>query len=205
MLVDINSCDLNNDYFHFSNKRNIQSIMNNGLKPSVGAASKMVDDRPNVSISMGAKGIMGIINSFIYMFSNMEIKDISEEYRKYFLEISDFLSTDLVGRNLACKAVIRKLKDEVYFRIKLDESYLDIAKIGGLTGFDINLPITIDKSNIELITESGNVLSAYEFALSIYNKAKDIEVLREMNEDFFHMFENETDFSFDSLTKGMIR
>ena len=73
MVIDIKECDLNNDYFHFSNKNNIYSILNNGLKPSIGVASKMVGDSPNVSVSKGAKGIIGIINSFIYMFSNIFI------------------------------------------------------------------------------------------------------------------------------------
>lgn len=205
MLVDINNCDLNNDYFHFSNNSNVQSIMNYGLIPSVGAASKMVNDNPNVSVSMGAKGVMGILNSFIYMFSNSKIKSIPEEYKKYYFEILDFNSEELVGKDLACKAMARKLKDEVYFRVRLDESYLDKAKIGGLTGFDINLPITIDKSNIELVTENGKILSAYDFALFIYNKAKDIDIFRELNEDFFYMFENGKEFSFDKDNKGISR
>jgi len=205
VLIDINNCDLNNDYFHFSNINNVQSIMNYGLKPSLGAASKMVGDNPNVSVSMGAKGVMGIINSFIFMFSNMKIKNIPEEYRKYYFEIFDFNSEELISKDLASKAMIRKLKDEVYFRIKLDESYLNKAKIGGLTGFDINLPIAIDKSNIELITENGKIVSAYDFALFIYNKAKHIDIFRELNEDFFYMFENEIEFSFDNENKGIIR
>ena len=69
MMIDINECDMNNDYFHFTNKSNINSILNNGLIAQVGTASKLVEDRPNVSISKGGKGIMGIINSFIYKFA----------------------------------------------------------------------------------------------------------------------------------------
>ena len=80
--------------------------MNNGLIPSVGTASKMVSDRLNVSVSMGAKGVMGIINSFIYKFSTMEIKNIPEEYKKYFLEIESFLSENLIGQNLASRQLL---------------------------------------------------------------------------------------------------
>ena len=197
MFVDINNCDLNNDYFHFSNKSNVTSIMSHGLIPSIGAASKMVGDNSNVSVSMGAKGVMGIINSFIYMFSNSKIKNIPDEYKKYYFEISDFNSEELIGKDLACKAMTRKLQDEVYFKIRLDETTLSRAIIGGLTKFDIKLPISIDESNIEIVTENGKVLSAYDFALFIYNKAKDIEIFREVNEDFFYMFENEKEFSFN--------
>lgn len=194
MLIDINNCDLNNDYFHFSNKNNIQGILNDGLKPTLGPASKMVGDEPNVSVSMGARGIMGIINSFIFMFSNTTIENIPEEYKKYYHEISDFSSSELVDRDLACKAMTRKLKDEVYFRVRLDESHLNKAQVGGLTGFDIKMPVAIDKTNIDLVSENGKVLSAYDVSLSIYNKVKDNDIFREFNEDFFYMFENKSNF-----------
>lgn len=190
MYIDINECDLNNDYFHFSNRNNIESIMENGLIPSRGTASEMVNDRENVSVSEGAKGIIGIINSFIFMFSNLKVNEIPIPYRKYFLEITDYNTNELVGIELASSAVLRKLKEEVYFRVSLDADTLDKARIGGLTGFDINLPNKISKENIQLITSDNNIMTAYDFALYIYEKAKDIEIFREMNEGFFYMFDN---------------
>lgn len=191
MTIDIQDCDLNNDYFHFTNKSNIDSILNKGLIPSIGVASKLVNDRANVSVSKGGKGIMGIINSFIYKFyQEMKISDIPEEYKKYFLEINDFESNDFISKEVACNAMSRKLKDEVYFRVKLNEEQISSAKIGGLTGYDVNLPMEIDKSQLEIITDENNkVLSAYDVAQYIYNKAKEIEVFRKMHNDFFYMFE----------------
>lgn len=201
MMIDINKCDLNDDYFHFSNIKNIHNILNNGLIPLSGPASNMIKDRPNVSVSQGGKGIMGIINSFIYLFSTeIKISKIPEEYRKYFVEISDFNSNNLISREIVCRAIIRKLKDEVYFRVKLDESQLELARIGGgLTGYDVNLPVAIDKSNLSIITDSNNnVLSAYDVAKYVYEKAKNIDVFREEHEDFFYMFEGiEQNINFD--------
>lgn len=191
MTIDIEKCDINNDYFHFTNKANVNSILNNGLIPAIGVASKLVNDRENVSISKGGKGIMGIINSFIYKFyQEMRISDIPQDYYKYFLEISNFESNDDISKEIACRAMIRKLKDEVYFRVRLDKEQLAKAKIGGLTGYDVNLPIKIDNSNIDIVTDSNNkVLSAYDVAKYVYNRAKDIEVFRNMHNDFFYMFE----------------
>ena len=191
MIIDIKNCDLNNDYFHFTNKTNVDSILNNGLIPSIGTASKLVDDRENVSVSKGGKGIMGIINSFIYKFSNqIKVSEIPEEYKKYFIELSSFKSNNLINKEIACKAMIRKLKDEVYFRVKLDEEQLEKAKIGGLTGYDVNLPMKIEKSNLDVVTDGDNkVLSAYDVAAYIYEKTKHIEVFRKMHSDFFYMFE----------------
>lgn len=189
MYVDIKDCDLNNDYFHFSNRDNINSIMENGLIPSIGVASEMVGDRENVSVSKGAKGIMGIINSFIFMFSNLKVNEIPIPYRKYFLEITDYSINELVGIGIASSAVLRKLKEEVYFRISLDADILNKARIGGLTGFDINSSNKINKENIQLITSNNSIMTAYDFAFYIYEKAKDIEIFREMNEYFFYMFD----------------
>lgn len=191
MTIDIEKCDINNDYFHFTNKANVNSILNNGLIPTIGVASRLVNDRENVSVSKGGKGIMGIINSFIYKFyQGMRISDIPKEYYKYFAEITNFESDGDISKEIACKAMIRKLEDEVYFRVRLDKGQLSKAKIGGLTGYDVNLPIKIDAYNIDIITDKNNkVLNAYNVAKYVYNKAKDIEVFRNMHNDFFYMFE----------------
>ena len=193
MIVDIKKCDINNDYFHFTNRKNIDSILNNGLIPTIGAASQLVGDKPNVSVSKGGKGIMGIINSFIYKFSNkLRISEIPEEYKKYFQEISDFASESMIGKELAAKAMIRKLKDEVYFRVRLNEVQIEKAKVGGLTGYDVNLPMMIDKENLDVITDSDNkVLTAYDVASYVYERAKNINVFRNMHTYFFDMFEME--------------
>lgn len=189
MNIDINSVDLNEDYFHFTNIKNVEGILKEGLKPMVGAASEMINDRPNVSISKGAKGVMGTVNSFIFMIANRSISNIPEDFRKYFSEIDDFSSKELVGKELACRAMERKLKEEVYFKINVKEEELNEARIGGFTGFDINLPHGIDKSKLELITQNDNIMSAYDVCSFIYEKAKNIEVFREINDDFFYMMD----------------
>lgn len=205
MTININDCDLNKDYFHFSNRENVYNILNNGLIPSVGTASQLVGDGPNVSVSNGGKGIMGIINSFIYMFSTeLKVSEIPEEYKKYFLEISDFQENSLINKDIVYQAMTRKLKDEVYFKVDLDESQLEKAKIGGLTGYDISLPMAIDKSKLSIITDdNNNVLSAYDVALHIYEKTKDIDVFRDAHGDFFYMFEIDqkaiTDYDVDAV------
>ena len=97
-----------------------------------------MDNRPNVSVSKGGKGIMGIINSFIFKFSGLKASEIPEEYKKYFQEVSDFEADTIISKDDACKAMARKLKDEVYFRVELGEEELKQAKIGAMTEYDIN-------------------------------------------------------------------
>ena len=70
------------------------------------------------------------------------------------------------------------------------EQLIEKAKIGGLTGYDIKLPMAIDKSKLQIVTdENNNILTAYDVAFNIYEKVKNIEIFKEMNEDFFAMFE----------------
>lgn len=199
MNIDIKKCDINNDYFHFTNKKNINSILNNGLIPQIGVASKIVNDRPNVSISQGGKGIIGIINSFLNKFSEeLKISQIPEQYRKYFKEIKDFNSDESISLEDSCKAMIRKLQDEVYFRVTPTEQQLEQAKIPVFSEFDINIPVQINPNQIDIVTDSNNkILSAYEVARYIYDKAKDLYPIRDRHEKFFYMFEMEQEKSED--------
>lgn len=190
MKIEFTKCDLNNDYFHFTKMENVPSILENGLIPKIGIASKMVNDRANVSISKGGKGILGIINSFVYKFSNLKINEIPLEYRHYFEDIDDFNSNEKVGMKSSSYAMKNKLSEEVYLRLIVDDNIIQNARIGGLTGFDINLEDKIDKSCISIITdESGIILSAYDVILKIYEKIKDNNIFREMNESLFYMIE----------------
>ena len=68
--IKLSECDLNEGYYHFTNVKNIESILNNGLEARIGTASKMVNDRPNVSLSQGGKGVFGIINSFLFLIKS---------------------------------------------------------------------------------------------------------------------------------------
>lgn len=199
MNIDIKKCDINNDYFHFTNKKNINSILNNGLIPQIGVASKIVNDRSNVSISQGGKGIIGIINSFLNKFSEeLKISQIPEQYRKYFKEIKDFNSDESISLEDSCKAMIRKLQDEVYFRVTPTEQQLEQAKIPAFSEFDINIPVQINPNQIDIVTDSNNkILSAYEIARYIYDKAKNLYPIRDRHEKFFYMFEMEQEKSED--------
>ena len=199
MNIDIKKCDINDDYFHFTNKKNINSILNNGLIPQIGVASKIVNDRPNVSISQGGKGIIGIIDSFLNKFSEeLKISQIPEQYRKYFKEIKDFNSDESISLEDSCKAMIRKLQDEVYFRVLPTKQQLEQAKIPVFSEFDINIPVQINPNQIDIVTDSNNkILSAYEVARYIYDKAKDLYPIRDRHEKFFYMFEMEQEKSED--------
>lgn len=74
--IKLSECDLNKGYYHFTNSKNVESILSNGLEARIGTASKMVNDRPNVSVSQGGKGVFGIVNSFIFVLSKKKKSEI---------------------------------------------------------------------------------------------------------------------------------
>lgn len=188
--IKLSECDLNEGYYHFTNVKNVESILNTGLEARIGTASKMVNDRPNVSLSQGGKGVFGIINSFIHVLSKKKINEIPEDFRKYFNDVRDFSSDEIISRDSVCNAIINKLKDEAYIYINLDEELLSDAKIGGLTGYNINLPNGIDSSKLKVITDdNGNVLSSYDIVSYMYEKVKNNNIWKEFNQDLFYMME----------------
>ena len=203
MYIDINKCDINNDYFHFTNKDNVNGIIRNGLLLSKGTASKIKNHEANVSVSKGAKGILGILNSFIFVFSELKCNEVPEDYRKYFDGVN-FNSNSTVGLENACTAVSNKLKDEVYFKVDLDEEQLERAHVGGFgAAYDIRLSEDVDKSKVHLITDSNlNILSAYDVASYIYNKTESKDIYRKMNSEFYYMMDrnNGSDRKYEPFT-----
>lgn len=194
--INIEDIDLNNSYFHFTEKCNLESIEKQGLKAQVGDASKMVQDKPRVCLSKGGKGLLGIKNSFIYEFKNLRICDIPEGYRKYF-EIKDFTSTEMINAEVVYDALEKRFKDEVYLIVdaKEGEDFLS-EEIHGLgSDFDIkgkeNHDISANKLS-ELVTPNGN--SAYDVIQYMYNRllAKNPgkeDLIRSMNSDLSEMME----------------
>ena len=115
--VNINDIDLNNSYFHFTVKDNLEKINKEGLKVQIGDASKMKnEEKPRVYMSKGGKGVIGIKNSFIHEFKKLKICDIPIEYRKYF-DIMDFSSNEQVNENDVYSAMEKRFKDEIYFMV----------------------------------------------------------------------------------------
>ena len=82
--IYIENIDLNNTFFHFTDRENLEKINSFGLLASCGDASSMVNDKARVCLSKGGKGLLGIRNSFLYTFKHTRICDIPYSYRKYF-------------------------------------------------------------------------------------------------------------------------
>lgn len=115
--VNIKDIDLNNSFFHFTIRDNLDQINIEGLKAQIGDASQMkTEEKARVYMSKGGKGILGIKNSFIHEFKKLRICDIPLEYRKYF-EMKDYTSKEIVEEKDVYAAMERRFKDEVYLKV----------------------------------------------------------------------------------------
>lgn len=120
-VVNINDIDLNNSYFHFTSASNLEQIINEGLKPQIGDASKLKNEKvPRVYMSKGGKGVIEIKNSFIHELKKLRICDIPPEYRKYF-EIKDYSIEQQVDEQAVYDAMEKRFRDEVYFKVDATE------------------------------------------------------------------------------------
>lgn len=119
--VNISDIDLNNSYFHFTCKDNLEQIISEGLKAKIGDASKMKsEEQSRVYMSKGGKGVLGIKNSFIHEFKKLRICDIPMEYRKYF-DVVDYSKTEKVNEEDVYNAMEKRFKDEIYFKVDAKE------------------------------------------------------------------------------------
>ena len=116
-VVNIDDIDLNNSYFHFTSKDNLEQILVDGLKPRIGDASKLKsEEKPRVYLSKGGKGIIEIKNSFIHEFKKLKVCDIPLEYRKYF-NIDDYSIKEQVDEKSVYDAMEKRFKDEIYIKV----------------------------------------------------------------------------------------
>ncbi len=124
--INISDIDLNNSFFHFTCKENLENIKKDGLKAGIGDASKLKSEKEaRVYMAKGGKGLIGIKNSFIHEMKKLRICDIPEEYRKYF-DIEDYSSEEQLRDNEVYNAMEKRFKDEIYFKVDAieDEDYI---------------------------------------------------------------------------------
>ena len=89
-------------------KENLENIKRDGLKASIGDASKLKSEKEaRVYMAKGGKGLIGIKNSFIHEMKKLRICDIPAEYRKYF-NIEDYSSEEQVKDNQVYNAMEKR-------------------------------------------------------------------------------------------------
>lgn len=178
--INIKNIDLNESFFHFTSRDNLESISEYGLKAQIGEATKIVNGGARVYLSKGAKGVLGINDSFLRKFKETKICDIPNGYRKYFTDILDFSSEKIPDEKQVYEAFERKMKAEVYLFVdaKEGEDFLQEENTHWGNQFNTygieNHDIVPQKLRL-LTTEKGD--TAFDIVDYLYNRL--IAVARE--------------------------
>lgn len=142
---DISEIDLINSFFHYTNKDNFESIIENGLEPRIGDNSIYIEKTPKVFFVKGELGIITIIdvwlrwltskscvNKFIYWLGNLYLK--SPFYIKC---IPNFIvKQELKSQKNRHKTYVKMkniLDNSIFFVLDLEENadfnYQDIDEV----------------------------------------------------------------------------
>lgn len=207
-IININEIDLNNSFFHFTCRENLENITREGLKSDIGDASKIKSEKEaRVYMAKGGKGLIGIKNSFIHEMKKLRICEIPQGYRKYF-DFENFSSEEQLQENEVYSAMEKRFKDEIYFKVDAieGEDYIiedfypeelvnsfrtsnDYKDVKGKAGHDIETKklwlLTTDKGD----TAFDVVQYLYERLLENARKSGKQDVVREANSDLDGMFE----------------
>ena len=62
---DISQIDLSQTFFHYTNMKNLKTILKNGLEPRIGENSLYVEKTPKVFFVEGEKGIITIMDVWL--------------------------------------------------------------------------------------------------------------------------------------------
>ena len=159
------------------------------------------DVAKRIYLSKGAKGVLGIKNSFIYEFKRLKICEIPNEYRKYF-NIKDYKSIKIVSPEDVYNSMIKRLKDEIYLKVdaREGEDFLTEDKYGLVSEYDIkgkeNHNINVKKLSLVVTKYGDTALDVIEYIYNrlLSNNPEHTELIKEMNEELDKMFEYKKEY-----------
>ena len=64
-IKDISQINMNNTFFHYTNKNNLNTIIKNGLEPRIGENSLYVEKSKKVFFSKGEKGVLTLMDVWL--------------------------------------------------------------------------------------------------------------------------------------------
>ena len=142
---DISKIDMSNNFFHYTNKNNLDSIIKNGLQPRIGKNSLYVEKSKKVFFVQGENGILTIMDVWLKWLTsksgiNNQIYCLGTLYMRMPLCIKSIpnyvVSRSLKNKNKRIK-VFKQMKnildDSVFLILDLKEnvdfSYNDIDEV----------------------------------------------------------------------------
>ena len=144
-IKDISQLNMNNTFFHYTDKNNLNTIIKNGLEPRIGKNSLYVEKSKKVFFSQGGNGILTLMNVWLRWLTsksgiNNQIYCLGTFYMRMPLCIKSIpnyvVSKSLKNTNKRIK-VFNQLKNILdnsvflilYLKENVDFSYNDIDEV----------------------------------------------------------------------------
>lgn len=137
---DISLIDIENSFFHYTNRQNLNTILQNGLEPRIGENSLYVEKTPKVFFAKGEKGIITIMDVWLKWLTS------KSSTHSFMYRLGTFyMRTPFCIKSIPNNLVERNLKDpnrrhQTYAKMKaiLDDSVFLILDLEEKIDFDYN-------------------------------------------------------------------
>lgn len=140
IVKDISQIDIKHSFFHYTNKKNLDTILENGLEPRIGENSLYVEKTPKNFFVEGERGIITIIDVWLRWLTS------KSNTSKFIYWLGTFyMRTPFCIKSIPNNIVKKKLKNikkrnKVYEKMKniLDNSIFLILDLEENIDFDYN-------------------------------------------------------------------
>lgn len=139
-VKDISLIDIENSFFHYTNRQNLNTILQKGLEPRIGENSLYVEKTPKVFFAKGEKGIITIIDVWLKWLTAK-----SNTHKFVYWLGTFYMKTPFCIKSIPNNLVERNLKDpkrrhQTYAKMRtiLDNSVFLILDLEEKIDFDYN-------------------------------------------------------------------
>lgn len=149
IVKDISQIDIEHSFFHYTNKQNLDSILENGLEPRIGENALYVEKTPKVFFAKGEKGIITIMDVWLKWLTGK----ISTGKFKYWLGTAIYMKIPFciksIPNNMVKKSLISKEK-----RLKAYEKMKEILDNSIFLILDLEENIDFDYKDIDEVKKT---------------------------------------------------
>ena len=173
--IDIREIDLENGYFHFTNKDNIKNIAKNNLLPMIGKNSYLIEETEKIFFSVGASNILKthdvwlkwLMNRLFGSYSlscNCDNKTYDEKIKIW---INEFLSKkyqkDTDKKDILFNKYYEEMSNNIYLNLNLSKE-IDFSE----NDYDeVKLRLSKNKDNID-----------YAFLQEMYGSYSNLDIMK---------------------------
>ena len=211
--VDINTIDSSKSFYHYTNIKNLDSILKNGLMPKKGINAKVIEKSKKIFFSQGETGILVIMDSWIKWLIAKPKSNLIYWIGAYLLKIKYFpkiIHKTIITNNKKSKRKnewsYKKLKNildnSIYLILNLEEnidfSYDDVDEVKTFSHYPASYIASlyaydskVNENKMEywnMHTFSNKIIEPEKISLLIYNNSYKasliVKYLIEKNIDF---------------------